>query len=318
MFTATVSSATSFGGGGNRSCQMNVEPGWNLISLAEMGCMTMKIDARNDEIQNFPAYLDLYAYDGSEYIYARINKQDLKDHFGGNSSLSSAIEKYADKLARKVSSNQASNWNDFQRIAEGAIKQNDTLKIKEYAGRLVRESISSIWVYNPGRNFSVEYFPRNDDDESLVISGLHALFTDISSSELSQLTNYIESESLPTILRELEKEPGYLTFIKEISTGKVILDSGWSFLSYSRIVSDDNGNLNFNNGNCSISKAYVFDNDSKKWVSAGNASRSMIGSGIVVYNSGAKCNLAPENSIISKLKSMLKGGSSNVPPALPN
>jgi hypothetical protein len=116
----------------------------------------------------------------------------------------------------------------------------------------------------------------------------------------------------------MENMGGYLSFLKESVSGRTILDSGWNFLSYSRLLADDNGTLNFSSSSCNITKSFLFDNNSKKWISTQNATRSMIGSGVVVYNNGGKCTLSPNNSILNRMKSMLKGGSDNLPPTFPN
>lgn len=294
----------------NKSCALNVKSGWNLIGLAELSCGLMKIE----DIPGFPAYLDMYGYDGNEYIYGRITKQELRN--AGGRSFETAAQKYLNKLVKKITANTSGDFDDFSRTAGKDIEQNNTEKIKEYAGRLSKEIFTSIWVYNPGKNFSVEYFPKYKDD-ALGIFAIRALATDINSSDLSQFMNYIEEEILPEMSRELERQPGYSAFAKELVSGKVILDSGWNFLSYSRLLSDDNGRLNFSSGTCKISKAYIFDDNEKKWMNAENANRSMIGSGMVVYNSGSKCIFTPENSILSGLKSILRGGADNNPPSLP-
>lgn len=314
IFPAVTSSASLLDS--SQSCTMRIKSGWSLVSLAELACGAFKFDSNRGGITNFPAYLDIYGYDGSEYIYARITKQEMENGGMGSRSLELAAEKYLNKIVQKISSGQFSNYSDFERSIEREIEQNSASKIKEYAGRLVKELFTSVWVYNPGRDFSVEYSSGSGSEEdSLAILTIRALITDTNSSDL---LDYIETQVLPLALGELERSGGYSSFFKEMVSGKVILDSGWNFLSYSRLLSDNSGNLNFGSGNCNITKAYLFDNNSKKWVSSQNAGRSMIGSGIVVYNSGTKCNLAPENSIISRMKSMLRGGADNLPPVLPN
>ena len=301
----------------NRSCVMHVRAGWNLMNAAELSCGLLSIYDSANAPTHFPAYLDLYAYDGTEYIYARVTKQVLKN--GGGNSLESAAEKYANTSIKRGTSGRVSNLEGFSRDIEKQIKQDSALNIKEYAGRITKELLTSVWVYNPGRDFSTEYSPRSQrsDDEALVVSAIRLLSTDIGGSEWSQLAAYLENDVLSKLGRVLEREKGYMTFLREFSSGQIILESGWNFLTYSRIVSDDEGNLNFRAGDCSISKAYVFNNDSKKWVSAERAPRSLIGSGLVVYNNGGKCTLAPTNSILNRLQSLFKNSSSNTPPSLP-
>lgn len=298
----------------NTGCNMNIKSGWNLVSLAELYCGLLKIDrmSSSEAADIFPVYLDLYAYSSGEYLYARLNKQDVKI----SRSLESAAEKYLNNLTRKVTSNEYNNYRDFEKKLGRDIENNDTQKIKEYAGRLNKEILTSIWVYNPGRDFNMSYTSKyQSDDEILAILAIRGLITDTNSSDLLDV---IETNFLPGILRELDGYNGYLSFLKESVSGKIILDSGWNFLSYSRLLSDNNGVLDLSSGNCSITKTYVFDDSSKKWVSAGNVTRSMVGSGMVVYNSGGKCTLTPTNSILSRMKSVLGGGSSNTPPVLPN
>ena len=305
----------------NKSCVMNLKSGWNLVSLAELTCGLMRIDSGGSDDRaaiNFPAYLDIYAYDGSEYIHARINKKEVENGGIGGASLESAIERYANKIVKKMSSNQSDDFNNFEGDMERDILQNNTQKIKEYTGRLTKEIFTSVWVYNPGQNFTLEHFPKYEDDAIGVLM-VRALATDVSSSDLSELANFIEDEIAPGLLEEIYREEGYSSFVREISSGKLILDTGWNFLSYSRFLSDDSGNFSFN-GNCTITKAYVFDDSSKRWVNAESVGRGMIGSGMVVYNSGGKCNLTPSNSILGRLKSILSNGpgSGISPPSFPN
>ncbi|MCH8329620.1 MAG: hypothetical protein IIB81_04480 [Nanoarchaeota archaeon] len=44
--------------------------------------------------------------------------------------------------------------------------ENNEEKIKEYAGVLASEVFTSVWVYNPGQDFSIKYSPRYGDEET--------------------------------------------------------------------------------------------------------------------------------------------------------
>ncbi len=298
----------------NGSCVMDIRSGWNLVGLAELTCGLLEAGNGNSGLVNFPAYLDVYGYDGSEYIYGRFAKDQARN--AGGEAFEKAAKKYLNNLTKKITSGEFSDFEEFMRKAANEIMNNNTAKMKEYAGRLSKETFTSVWVYNPGRNFKIEYSPRYSDEQAGKLA-IRALSTDISSFDLSALMDFIEKEVLPQMLREFDREPGYASFAKEIASGKIILDSGWNFLTYSRLLSDNSGKLNFGGGNCSISRAYLFDDKEKKWVSADKAERSMIGSGMIVYNKGSKCNLIPNNSMLNWLQSLFRDGSDNNPPSLP-
>lgn len=297
----------------NVSCTMHMRSGWNLMSIGELSCGFFSIQSNPNNVGNFPAYLDLYAYEGGTYIYTRVKKDNL-------STAEGAFEKYLGNNVKKITNNEFTKFDsEFENKVEQEVRQNDIPKIKEYAGRTAKEVFTSVWVYNPGKEFSVEFTSKNGNEEAIMVSIVNSLFTDMSSQDISQTIDSIASDFLPEIIREIEREKGYQSFLKESVSGSILLDSGWNFLSYSRLMSEDNGEINLSRGDCSITKAYVFNNDSKKWVNVNNANRSMIGSGVVVYNSGGTCRLLFENSILTRLRSLLSGGpaSGNMPPQLP-
>ncbi|MBI2888436.1 MAG: hypothetical protein HYY10_00765 [Candidatus Liptonbacteria bacterium] len=299
------------------NCALNVKSGWNLKSIGEFVCGFMEIDSSNTKISNFPAYIDVYGYDGREYVHGRIRKQDIENR--NNGSFGNSVESYFNSRIKNITGGQYSTVESYFSDAENSITGNNLQKIKEYAGKLARESFSSVWIYNPGSDFSVVHYPRtnDDDDEIMAILGLNLLSGNISDSGYAQLKASLEEWSV-SASRELERYPGMISFIRELFSGRVPLESGWNFLSYSKVLLDDGGRINLNSGNCNITKAYLFNNSTKNWVRLGDVSASMVGSGLVAYNAGSACTLNVKNQYLDFVTNLLGGGSQATPPPLPN
>jgi len=298
------------------SCTMSVKSGWNLVSFGELMCGIMELDShRGQTATNFPVYLDVYGYDGREYVYGRIGRQDLQD--GSSRSFSASVENYFNGRVKNITGGQYLA-NDYFNDAENSITSNNSQKIKEYAGRLARESFASAWVYNPGNEFTVTYRPRSDDDEEALLGlSISLLSGNISDSGYAFLKNGLEKLSVDA-LREFQRQPGMLTLVRELFSGRVPIESGWNFLSYSKVLSDNTGRINLNSGNCNITKAYLFDDSAKNWMRLGDASASMVGSGVVVYNAGSACTLNVKNQYLDFVTNLIGGGAQAAPPQLPN
>jgi len=315
----------------NSSCLANIKSGWNLVNIGDLICGFMQIES-GVGIKNFPARLDMFVHDGNEYIHARITRQEVENRRIGQ-SIESALMTYIDNRTKDFTGNEFRNFGSFfgNRLIID-VKQNNESKIKEYARVLSSEVFTSVWVYNPGQDFSVlyyhgqagqKYLPRHGDEETAVIAAGNLLFENMSSSDFSRFITYIEDKILDDVvgfLSEGEEGKGYLYFLKRLAFGEVTIDEGWNFLSYSKVLADDNGYLNFFNGNCRITKAYLFDNQAKKWVNIMKvgAIEHLFGNGIVVYNSGNTCNLVVENKIVTTFSNLISGGSTITPPPLPD
>ncbi|MDO8581747.1 MAG: hypothetical protein Q7S16_02630 [bacterium] len=300
---------------GMGTCTTTVKSGWNFKSAGSLVCGIGKIGSGGRSIEYFPAYLDIYLYSGTEYTHARMTKQDVESG-RGTRSLESALEKYTSTRIKKITNNQFDSYKNYTEDAEKNIEQNNTGKIEEYAGRLAREIFTSVWVYNPAREFTLTDTSQYKSSSALMWAA-NVLFGDVSDSEYTQLVQYVQDDVIGELLGDANRHPGMFSFIKNLFSGNIAIDKGWNFLSYSKVLKDENGVMSFGNGNCSITKAYVFDNESKKWIQAATAPRSMLGAGMVVYNSGAPCTLIIKNSIISTFRNFLNDGSENAPPQLP-
>lgn len=299
----------------NSNCKATIKSGWNLMSVPSLACVAFAMgSAGGTSIEKFPSYLDIYAYDGSKYLYTKVTRQNFR-----GDAIEKGIEKYAENILKKITNGQITKLdNDFERYFENDFKQNDQQKIKEYAGRAAKEVFTSVWVYNPGRDYVVNFTGKDHGEIALA----NVLSSNVSDAEINNFLDQADREIVPDMIGEINRMPaGYRTFLNASLSGGLILDSGWSFLSYNKLIVDNLGKLNFTKGNCQITKAYVFDNDAKKWIEAGSVNPSMMGAGVVVYNSGSKCNLLIENRIVSRLKEMV-GGTTNsgsmLPPQMPN
>jgi len=299
------------------SCTMHIKSGWNMVSLGEFLCGMMEIESSSNQgATNFPVYLDVYGYDGREYVHGRIGRQDIQNG-SLDRSFDATVENYFNGRIKNIAGGQYS-MNDYFNDAENSITNKNLQKIKEYAGRLARESFVSVWVYNPGGEFTVTNYPRSDDDdETIMVLGINLLSGNISDSGYSLFKSSLEKLSVDA-LRDLQRQPGMLTFVRELFSGRVPLESGWNFLSYSKVLSDDAGRINLNSGNCTITKAYLFNDSTKNWVRLGDANASMVGSGVVVYNAGSACTLNVKNQYLDFVNNLLGGGSQTAPPQLPS
>lgn len=297
----------------NSNCKTTIKSGWNLMSLASLTCVVFAVESSNDQLEKLPSYLDLYAYNGTEYTYARVTKNNIR---GGNDhSIEDGISKYIGDIVNKATNGKFST---LENVDEDAFMkelfQNNTTKTKEYAGRMVKEVFTSIWVYNPGKDYVVNFQGSSHGETAIA----NALSTNVSAMEVDNIFDTFGDDLAQEMNREVDGIPGARNFLNQLMNGGIFLDKGWSFLSYNILLADNEGKINLTKGDCNISKAYLFDNNSKKWIDSSLANKSMYGAGLVVYNSGNKCNLLIENSIVTRLKSMTGSGSRVAPPVLPN
>lgn len=312
LFVAVYSVASAQLARTNSNCTATIKSGWNLMSLASLTCVVFAVESDNVTLGKLPSYLDLYAYNGSDYTYARVTKNNIR---GGNDrSIENGISKYIGAIINKAtdgkfSTIEGANEDAFMK----ELLQSNTTKTKEYAGRMVKEVFTSIWVYNPGKDYTVSL--QRDNQGEITIA--NALSSNVSTTEVDSLLDSFENLA-DEMIREVDRMPGARNFLNQIMNGGIYLDKGWSFLSYNTLLADNNGRINIANGNCNITKAYLFDNNSKKWIDSGSADKSMYGAGLVVYNNGAECNLLFENSIVSRLRTMAGVGPRVSPPILPN
>lgn len=293
----------------NSNCKATIKSGWNLMSLASLTCVVFAVESENAQLEKLPSYLDLYAYNGIDYTYARIIKTNtrLEDR-----SFDEGMSKYLENIVNKATDGQFS-YSDVERNFVNILAKSSSLKIKEYAGRMVKEVFTSIWVYNPGKDYVVNL--QKDSQGEIALA--NALSSNVGAMEINSILDSFETPA-EEMFREVESIPGLRNFLNQIMNGGIFLENGWSFLSYNILLADNDGKINLGNGNCEITKAYLFDNNSKKWIDSSLANKSMYGAGLVVYNNGNKCNLLIENSIVKRLKSMAGSSPRVVPPVLPN
>lgn len=296
----------------NSNCKATIKSGWNLMSLASLTCVAFAVESDNVLLEKFPSYLDLYAYNGVNYTYARVTKNNIR---GGNDrSIEDGISKYTSNIVSKATDGKfltLENVNEDAFLKE--LFQSNTTKTKEYAGRMVKEVFTSIWVYNPGKDYVVNI--QRDNQGEIAIA--NALSANVSATEANSLLDSFENLATET-LREVDRTPGARNFLNQLMNGGIYLDKGWSFLTYNILLADSDGKINLSKGGCNISKAYLFDNNSKKWVDSSLANKLMFGAGLVVYNAGNECNLLIENSVVARLRSMTGSGPRVTPPTLPN
>jgi hypothetical protein len=298
----------------NNTCTTKVTSGWSLMSLPSLTCVLLESESGSSNMGNFPVYLDLFIHDGDKYIHARVTENDAENR-RVDEAISTAAELYVDNRIQKFSDSRFQTTRQFEQVTEYDFDQNNASRIRDYARRLARETFTSVWVYNPGSDFSITFNPGYQD-EFLVASIVNILGSNSSISEINQFKNYVTAEVISDIRSELRGEPGFSTFFSTLLSGDMAIDQGWNFLTNSRLLASDNGLVNLNNG-CSITKAYVFDNNSKRWINAMNGRRSSYGEGLVVYNSGSSCVATVKNSLIDWMKNILGTGTGNTPPAFP-
>lgn len=306
-----------------KTCTVSINSGWNLTNMGDMYCLLLKVSDGNSQIAGYPAYLDLYAYSEGKYVHARVNSDEIENR-RFTQSVEPAVLQYGAILTRKISDGQFDDMEVFfEKTAVDALVRNDSLLLDEYARYSVSEALKSLWIYNPGNAFNVSY-TSSDDDSAYVISGINIALSKADMSEFYGIATFIQREII-TPLRNMSRSnyannqaPGVLTYAKGLAKGEAALDSGWNFLSYSPYFSVSTGQ----NGTCNITKAYVFDNDEKKWVSLVNANSSLIGSGLVVYNANGPCAIQLQGELVRRASELFNAGSTGVlpaqPPVLPN
>ncbi len=298
-----------------KSCSVTIQSGWNLLSLAKLACIVIKIDAIGGSnslsaISSFPAYLDFYIYSGEEYVHSRVNRGST------DLSIASSMLKYANIRAKEISNGKFSDIEIFIEDAEKVVGSNNISKIDEYAKQTLQEVFKSIWVYNPGNSFTVSHHSQQPE-VSAIISAVSVGFGNGSNAEFSESLGFLRENLIDELERGSRNDPEYiglLRYTKSLFTGKVALNKGWNFLSYSRVLGVNIGQ----NGTCNITKAYIFDNNTKNWVTVPNANQSMYGNGMIVYNANGACYINSQSEFVKKLTNLMRGGSENMPPVLPN
>jgi len=279
-------------------------------------CGFEEIFYRNGGRDKAPAYFDYYFYDGSEYLSGRITKQDLTQG-SVHGKVNSILERYLKSRTKKITNGQFTDPQAYIQGAEKSVYSNDLTTIKELAGRSTKEALVSIWLYNPGEDFSVS-FPTKYETDAYTLSAMKLVFGNITASDYQKLLDYVKKTIVPDISAYPEKYPEYkgvVNYIKEILNGSVTLDRGWNFLTYSKVLLNDGGGANW--GNCNVTKSYVFDNQQKRWIKPENANSSNYGAGMVVYNAGTQCQFTVSNSILKTYSDLLRVPADNTPPVLP-
>lgn len=306
------------------TCTTTIKSGWSLVGLGDLLCVALKVSSPDGTISDYPTYLDFYAYNDGKYVHARVSRDEIQNR-QLEESFGPAFMDYANARVQKISGGQ---YNDaeafFGTIVEANIEKNDTPTIEKYARYTNQEALKSLWVYNPGNTFSVSNSAALADDNSFIINGINVGLGRSGDNEYYELANFLQKEII-TPLRKMTSSSynnsvsatqakGMLSYSKKIASGEMALDAGWNFLTYSPVIDVNMGQ----NGTCNITKAYVFDNGAKKWVSLGSANKSFAGNGMVVYNSNDSCYIQLQGELVKKLSNLFSStGSSGVAPSMP-